>query len=182
MISDIPELKIVIEHISSMAMVGFIEGAPSNVAATITAHHPVLAYKDVFNEDGAILNPHYYCQPVAKAMIDREAIIRAMTSGNPKFFFGSDSAPHLIAEKEKTNPPPGIFSAPVALPLLCHIFERQDALKKLEPFVSQFGADFYGFPLNKGTLVLEKGPWRAWRAYKGIGIFLGQEYLNWSIA
>lgn len=178
-----PNLKVVAEHATTCTMIDYVERAPQNVAATLTVHHAILNYGDVCDSSGKIVNPDNYCKPIAKAVVDQVAIIKAMTSGNPKFFFGSDSAPHPMSAKEKVPPAAGIFTAPVALPLLCQLFEENDALSRLENFVSRFGALFYGLPLNDNEITLRRSPWTV-PEYLHLGlvhIFKGGEVLNWRI-
>jgi len=148
-----PKLKIVLEHLSTADAVGYVENLPDNVAATITAHHLVLTLDDVLGDK---LKTHHFCKPIAKHPRDREELRRAATSGNPKFFLGTDSAPHPINGKECAEGCAGVFTAPVAMEILAEEFEKADALQKLEAFTSEFGARFYGLPLNKEKLVLEK--------------------------
>ena len=153
--TDFPKLKIVLEHITTedaFRMVTMLD----NVAATITAHHLVLTLDDIV---GGMIQPHNFCKPIAKFPEDREALLRAATSGSPKFFFGSDSAPHVRDDKECSQGCAGVFSAPVALALLAQIFEERNALDKMENFVSRFGADFYGLPQNTQTIGLSKETW-----------------------
>lgn len=182
LVNDIPGLKIVVEHVSTRSMIEFVEQAPENVAATITIHHAILSSKDVLGKDGKIANPHHYCKPIAKAKTDRQATVEAMVSNNPKFFFGSDSAPHLIAKKECDNPAAGIFTAPIALPLLCEIFEAQKSLDKLEDFVSKFGARRYGLDLNEERITIRRDNWTVPDQYKGIKLFMGGKRLHWRVA
>jgi len=177
--SDFPRLKIVMEHITTENAVEFITSLPKNVGATITAHHLCLTIDDVV---GGLIQPHNFCKPIAKLPADRETLIAAATSGNPKFFFGSDSAPHLKEKKECSHGCAGCFTAPVALPLLAQIFEEHDALDKLEAFVSHFGADFYGLARNKETIELEKANWLVPPHCNGIVPFMADRYLNWKIA
>jgi len=176
-----PKLKIVVEHATTHEIIEFVKGAPQNVGATLTVHHAVLNYCDVCDSEGKICSPDNYCKPIAKSEEDRIAIIRAMTSGNQKFFFGSDSAPHPMSAKEKTPPAAGIFTAPVALPLLCEIFEKNSALSRLEDFVSRFGAEFYGLPLNEGEITLRRNPWTVPDYLGLVHIFRGGQVLNWRI-
>lgn len=181
-VSSITGLKIVVEHASTRRMIEFVKKAPSNVAATLTVHHALVNYCDVFDcGNGKIKNPFLYCKPVAKTENDRWAVIKAMTSGNPKFFFGSDSAPHPIDKKKGDNPPAGIFSAPVALPLLCEIFENEKKLDRLENFVSKFGAKFYDLPLNTGRIKIKREEWRVPDKNNGIKIFKGGEKIQWQV-
>lgn len=154
-----PKLKIVLEHVSTEVGVRTVkELLPETVAATITAHHLLLTLDDVVG-DG--LQPHHFCKPLPKRPEDRAALIEAATGGSPKFFFGSDSAPHVKGAKERADGCAGVFSAPVALPTLAEVFEGRDALHRLEAFVSMHGADFYGLPRNAGTITLRKEPWTA---------------------
>jgi dihydroorotase len=176
-----PKLKIVAEHASTSELIEFVANAPKNVAATLTAHHAILTYGDVCDEIGKIINPYHYCKPIAKKPSDRNAIVRAMLSGNPKFFFGSDSAPHPASAKTKFPPAAGIFSAPVALPILCELFDKNNALPKLENFVSRFGAEFYGLPLNSGELVLKRKEWIVPENLGDVRIFKGGHKLSWIV-
>ncbi|MBU0596893.1 dihydroorotase [Patescibacteria group bacterium] len=162
-----PGLKIVLEHITTKNAVQLVQqDTTGNLAATITLHHLFLTLDDVI---GGSLMPHNFCKPLAKRPEDRDALISAVISGNPKFFFGSDSAPHFQHTKESACGCAGVFSAPVALPLLTSFFDEQDALEKLEPFVSQFGAQFYGLPLNRGTVTIERGSWTVPLLYSDSG-------------
>lgn len=181
LVSKASGLKIVVEHASTRKIIEFVKKAPWNVAATLTTHHALVNYGDVFDSQGRILNPFLYCKPVAKTADDQEAVIEVMTSDNPKFFFGSDSAPHLIWKKNSDEPPAGIFTAPVVLSLLCKIFEREKKLERLENFVSRFGAEFYGLPLNKGKITLERGEWLVPEEFEGVKIFKGEEILQWQV-
>ena len=152
---DFPGLKVVLEHITTEDSVRFVEAARSNLAATITAHHLRIDRNAMF-EGG--LRPHAYCLPVAKRRRHREALRKAAASGNPKFFLGTDSAPHRKHEKESACGCAGIFSAPTALESYAQTFEEEDALDRLEGFASVFGPRFYGLPLNEGTVTLRRVP------------------------
>lgn len=152
---DFPDLKIVFEHITTRLSVEIVKEL-KNVAATITAHHLVLTLDDVV---GNLLSPHNFCKPIPKFPKDRNALFEAATSGNPSFFFGSDSAPHWKEKKECSGGCAGIFSAPVAIPLLAEVFDKKGRLDKLENFVSTFGAVFYNLPLNKEKITLIKKDW-----------------------
>ena len=157
-----PKLRIVLEHLSTAAAVRCVEDAPETVAATITAHHLLLTLDDVV---GALLEPHHFCKPIPKGPDDRKALIEAATGGNPKFFFGSDSAPHPKGAKERAAGCAGVFSAPTALPTLAEVFESRGALDRLEAFTSKYGAAFYGLPDwpygmgERGTITLRKESW-----------------------
>lgn len=190
LLKNVPGLKVVVEHVSTRKMIEVVKSQPSdvNIFATITAHHPILTIDDVMR-CGEIHSPHHFCLPIAKTEDDRQAVEEEMVSGNPRFFYGSDTAPHYAHKKkfgmnppENRNPPAGIFSAPVEAPLLAKIFERNNALDRLEPFTSVFGAMAYDLPLNSGTLTLKKKKWRVPYNYGGINIFRGGEVLNWQVA
>ncbi len=150
-----PGLKVVLEHITTEDSVGFVEAAGSNLAATITAHHLRVDRSAMF-EGG--LRPHAYCLPVAKRRRHKEALRKAATSGHPRFFLGTDSAPHQKHEKESACGCAGIFSAPTALESYAQTFAEEGALGRLEAFASEFGPRFYGLPLNKGTVTLRREP------------------------
>lgn len=172
LVQEFPKLKIVLEHVSTTKAVQLVSRLGPNVGATITAHHLVLTENDVCG------NPYNFCKPVAKTPENQRVLVEAAISGNPKFFFGSDSAPHLQVHKEQfygvdengndCKPAAGIFSAPVALGILAEVFEKQGALDKLQGFVSEFGPRFYGLqlPLNKIRLIRE--PWSVPLHYAGI--------------
>jgi dihydroorotase len=146
-----PALKVVLEHITTRQAAEFVASAPANVAATITAHH-LLYNRNAMFQGG--IRPHYYCLPVLKRETHREALIAAATSGNPKYFLGTDSAPHATAAKETACGCAGIYTAHAAIELYAEAFESADALDKLEGFASRFGADFYGLPRNGDTITL----------------------------
>jgi dihydroorotase len=151
-----PNLKIVIEHVSDEDAVEFVLNGGPNLAATITVHHLLFTLDDVI---GDCLRPHHFCKPVPKHPRDREAIRRAAVSGNPKFFLGTDSAPHPVMAKESATGCAGVYSAPTAIPLLTELFDELGALDKLEPFCSRHGAAFYGLPVNKGTIRMVRSSW-----------------------
>lgn len=151
-----PELKIVLEHITTQDAVEFVEAASDTLAATITAHH-LLLNRNAMLVGG--IHPHHYCLPVLKREQHRQALIKAATSGNPKFFLGTDSAPHDITTKENTCGCAGIYTAHAALELYTEVFEAADALDQLEGFASFYGADFYGLPRNKESVSLVKRSW-----------------------
>ena len=151
----VPALKVVLEHISSRTGVDYVKDAGDHLAATITAHHLVIDRNDLLV--GGI-RPHNYCLPIVKRADDRHALVAAATSGHPRFFFGSDSAPHTDPKKLGPCGAAGCFTAPIALPLLATLFEAEGALPKLEGFLSEHGARYYGLPLNDGTVTLERTP------------------------
>ena len=150
---DFPALKVVFEHITTTEAVDFVTAAGPNVTATITCHHLTINRNAMF---AGGLRPHAYCLPVAKREQHRLALRRAATSGNPKFFLGTDTAPHLVEAKESGCGCAGIFNAPHALESYATVFEDEGALDKLEGFASEFGPRFYGLPLNEGQVMLER--------------------------
>jgi dihydroorotase len=156
LVDRVSGLKVVFEHITTADAVAWVLQAPSRVAATITPHHLLLDRNAIF--DGG-LDPHHYCLPVLKRNIHREALVWAATSGNPRFFLGTDSAPHPQQAKECAHGCAGIFSAHAALELYAEVFEDADALDLLEGFASHHGADFYGRPRNEGEVVLVREEW-----------------------
>jgi dihydroorotase len=153
LVKDFPDLKIVFEHITTKAGVDFVLSAKENIAATITPQHILLNRNDLFKGG---LQPHNYCLPILKAEDDRQAVQDAATSGNAKFFLGTDSAPHERKNKETSCGCAGIFSAHIALELYAEAFEAVGKLDKLEAFASHYGADFYGLPRNKDKITLIK--------------------------
>ena len=150
------DLKVVLEHITTRDAVQYVEVTGPNVAATITPHHLLLNRNALFL--GGI-RPHHYCLPVLKREEHREALVAAATSGNPKFFLGTDSAPHSRATKEADCGCAGVYSAHAAIELYATAFEEAGALDKLEGFASHFGADFYGLPRNQDTITLLRKEW-----------------------
>ncbi len=157
LLAAFPALRVVLEHITTEAAVAFVETAGPNLGATITPHHLVINRNAMF--EGGI-RPHMYCLPVAKRERHRLALRRAATSGNPKFFLGTDSAPHVVGEKESDCGCAGIFNAPVALETYAAVFDEEGALEKLEAFAAEHGPRFYGLSLNTGSIVLERTPRR----------------------
>ena len=150
-------LKVVLEHITTREAAQYVEVTGPNVAATITAHHLLMNRNALFL--GGI-RPHHYCLPVLKREEHREALVEAATSGNPKFFLGTDSAPHPRADKEAGCGCAGIYTAHAALELYAIAFEEAGALDRLEGFASVHGAQFYGLPLNEDTVTLTRTEWR----------------------
>lgn len=157
-VRDFPALRIVFEHISTQQAVAFVDAASDNIGATITAHHMLYNRNDMLV--GGI-KPHYYCLPVLKRGSHQQALINAATSGNSKFFLGTDSAPHLRGDKESHCGCAGCYTAHAALELYAEIFDRAGALAQLEAFSSFHGADFYGLPRNRGRITLQRQPWTA---------------------
>lgn len=153
LLAAFPELKVVLEHITTTDAVEFVESSGPNLAATITAHHLQIDRNDLFRGG---LRPHAYCLPVAKRRLHKEALRRAATSGNPKFFLGTDTAPHHKADKEADCGCAGIFSAPVALESYAQVFDEEGALDRFEAFASEFGPAFYDLPLNTSRVLLRR--------------------------
>ena len=151
-----PALRVVVEHASTREAVEFVSAAGARVAATITAHH-LLYNRGALFAGG--FRPHHYCLPVLKREEHRAALLSAAASGNPKFFLGTDSAPHARVTKEALCGHAGIYSAPAAIGLYAEAFEQAGALDKLEGFASFHGPAFYGLPRNAGAIVLRKEPW-----------------------
>lgn len=179
---DFPELKIVFEHITTQEAAQYVAEAGAHTAATITAHHLLYNRNAIFQ--GGI-RPHYYCLPVLKREAHRQALLRAATSGSPKFFLGTDSAPHAVHLKEHACGCAGCYTAHAALELYAQAFEAAQALDKLEGFASFFGADFYGLPRNRARITLKKQAWTVPAtlpfgdaALKPLG---GGEVLNWRL-
>ncbi|MCW3149990.1 dihydroorotase [Stutzerimonas stutzeri] len=151
-----PQLKVVFEHITTRDAVQFVEAAGSNVGATITAHH--LLYNRNHMLVGGI-RPHFFCLPILKRNVHQDALLDAATSGNPKFFLGTDSAPHAQHAKESACGCAGCYTAHAAIELYAEAFEQRNALNKLEAFASHFGADFYGLPRNTEQITLVRDAW-----------------------
>jgi len=178
-----PLLKIVFEHITTRDAVDFVLDADARIGATITPHHLLLNRNAMF--EGGI-RPHHYCLPVLKREKHRQALLSAATSGNPKFFLGTDSAPHAQGSKESACGCAGIFSAHAALEVYATVFEQQNALDKLEAFASFHGPDFYGLQRNSTCIRLEKKTWRVPDWYplanqRVVPLLAGAE-LTWKIA
>lgn len=153
LVKDFPNLKIVLEHITTINSVEFVESSSDNVAATITPHHLTINRNAMF--DGGI-KPHYYCLPLAKREVHRLALRKAATSGSHKFFLGTDSAPHSVSSKESSCGCAGIFNAPCAMETYVQVFEEEGRLEALEIFSSINGAKFYGLPLNIKSITLRR--------------------------
>jgi dihydroorotase len=155
-VRDFPRLRVVLEHVTTREGVEFVLAAPANVAATITPQHLLYSRNALF-EGG--LRPHLYCLPVLKRETHRQALVAAATSGNPKFFLGTDSAPHARTAKEDACGCAGCYSAPLAVPLYAEAFEDAGALDRLEGFASIHGAAFYRLPPNADTIELVREAW-----------------------
>mmetsp|Transcript_6037 Transcript_6037/g.9289 ORF Transcript_6037/g.9289 Transcript_6037/m.9289 type:complete len:351 (-) Transcript_6037:238-1290(-) len=155
-VKDFPKLKVIMEHISTKEAVEYVLEASDNVRASITCHH-LLYNRNAMLVGG--IKPHLYCLPILKREIHREALIKAATSGNKKFFLGTDSAPHPIGAKQSACGCAGVYTAHAAVELYAEAFDSMDALDKLEDFSSSYGADHYGLPRNTQTITLEKKSW-----------------------
>jgi len=153
---DFPELKIVFEHITTRDAADYVAQSDAHTAATITAHHLLFNRNAIFT--GGV-RPHYYCLPVLKRETHRQALVQAATSGSPKFFLGTDSAPHPAHLKEHATGCAGCYTAHAAMPMYAEAFDNAGALDKLEGFASFHGADFYGLPRNSGKLTLRREAW-----------------------
>ncbi|EOG7617663.1 dihydroorotase [Vibrio cholerae] len=155
-VADFPQLKIVLEHITTAEAVNFVRQANENVAATITAHHLL------FNRNHMLvggIRPHFYCLPILKRATHQHALVAAATSGSKKFFLGTDSAPHAKGRKEAACGCAGSYTAHAALELYAEVFEKEGKLENLEAFASFNGPDFYGLPRNQETVTLTKQAW-----------------------
>jgi dihydroorotase len=155
-VRDFPELRIVLEHITTREAADFVREASARVAATITPQHLLYSRNALF---AGGLRPHLYCLPILKREAHRKALVAAATSGDPKFFLGTDSAPHATHAKENACGCAGCYSAPVAMPLYAEAFEDAGALERLEGFASVHGAAFYGLPRNGDTITLVRDAW-----------------------
>ncbi|MFZ1852345.1 MAG: dihydroorotase [Nitrosomonas sp.] len=156
LVRHFPGLRIVFEHVTTRDAIEFVQQSSSQIGATITAHHLLLNRNALFQ--GGI-RPHHYCLPVLKRETHRQALIEAATSGNPKFFLGTDSAPHALTTKEHACGCAGIFTAHAAMECYATAFEQAQALNKLEGFASFFGADFYRLPRNTDKITLQRQTW-----------------------
>ncbi len=175
---EFPQLKIVFEHLSSAEGIAAVENGPENLVGTITVQHLLLTLDDII---GGSLNPHSFCKPVLKRPEDRDAIERVVLKGNRKFFFGSDSAPHKITNKENSCGSAGCYTSPVALPLLVDFFDKQDKIELLEGFVSHYGADFYGLEYNREKITLVKESWKVPDEYSGVKSLYAGKTIDWKI-
>ena len=183
LVERFPRLRVVLEHITTQRAVEFVSGARQGVAATITPQH-LLHNRNAIFAGG--IRPHYYCLPILKRERDRQALIGAATGGSPKFFLGTDSAPHERRTKENDCGCAGMFTAHAAVELYAEAFESAGRLDRLEGFASHFGADFYGLPRHEDTITLVKEPWVPPPAYDfGDGTLVpyrGGEAIAWRLA
>ncbi|OWV10953.1 dihydroorotase [Fibrobacter sp. UWB5] len=173
-----PKLKIVFEHLSSAKSVEAVKRLPANVAATFTVHHLMMTLDDIV---GDALRPHHFCKPLPKRPEDRAAIREAAFSGNPKFFLGTDSAPHQLGKKECPCGAAGVYSAPVAIPLLVQEFERAGHLDKLPNFIASYGADFYGLPRTTKQIEVVHEKWTVPAIVNGVVPLAAGQELDWKL-
>jgi dihydroorotase len=177
-----PELRVVLEHITTEEAVGYVMSGDPNLAATITAHHLVINRNAIF---AGGIRPHLYCLPIAKREHHRRALRRAATSGNSKFFLGTDSAPHAAPTKEAACGCAGIFTSPCALEIYAEIFEDEAALDKLEAFASLNGPQFYRLPVNEIRVTLRREPFlvpeHVGKGGSTVAVFRGGETLRWRL-
>jgi dihydroorotase len=157
LLKDLPELRVAFEHITTKDAAEFVTAAPDNIAATLTPQH-LLYNRNAMLVGG--IRPHFYCLPILKRETHREALVKAATSGNPKFFLGTDSAPHAQHTKENACGCAGCYSAHTAIELYAEAFDMVGALDKLEGFASFHGADYYRLPRNTGTITLRREDWQ----------------------
>jgi dihydroorotase len=179
LLDDLPELKLVFEHVTTAEAVQFVESCGVNIAATITPQH-LHINRNAMLVGG--IRPHAYCLPVAKREKHRQALRKAATSGSPKFFLGTDSAPHAREAKESACGCAGIFNAPFALESYVTVFEAEDALDRFAGFASEHGPRFYGLPLNEGTVTLVREPCEVPGEIAGVVPFHAGETLEWRLA
>ena len=176
--ADFPDLKIVFEHVTTAEAVDFVKHSGPHIAATVTPHHLVINRNALF---AGGLRPHAYCLPVAKREKHRLAVRRAATSGSPKFFLGTDSAPHARGAKESACGCAGIFNAAFAMESYAAVFEEENALDRFEAFASENGPRFYGLPLNEETVTLERGETVVPQDIAGVVPFQAGETLGWRL-
>ena len=179
LIADFPALKVVLEHVTTRHAAEFVANAPATLAATITPHHLHINRNALF---AGGLRPHAYCLPVAKREEHRLAVRRAAVSGSPKFFLGTDSAPHPRSAKESACGCAGIFNAPFALESYAAAFEEAGALDRLEGFASLHGAQFYGLRPNDGSVTLQRAPVEVPAEIEGLVPFHSGQTLGWRLA
>jgi dihydroorotase len=178
----LPELRIVLEHITTAEAVAYVGSGGLNLAATITAHHLVINRNAIF---AGGIRPHLYCLPIAKRETDRQALRRAATSGDPRFFLGTDSAPHAVAAKETACGCAGIFTAPCALEIYAEVFEEEAAIDRLEAFAALNGPKFYRLPVNEARVTLQRAtfsvPEQIGEGANTVIPFRGGETLRWRL-
>ena len=180
-----PGLKMILEHLTTATAVDFVRAKFPQVAGTITAHHLELTRTDML---GHGMRADLYCMPIAKTERDRRAIVAAAVSGEPCYFLGSDSAPHPLARKRAIPAAAGIFTAPTAIEIYADVFDRENALDKLEAFASLNGPRHYGMPPNEGTVTLERAPWTppgtlpVGGPEESVPVYRGGQPLRWRLA
>jgi dihydroorotase len=179
LLKQLPELRVVFEHVTTTEAVQFVGSAGDNLAATITPQH-LHINRNAMLVGG--IRPHAYCLPVAKRETHRQALRKAATSGSPKFFVGTDSAPHLRGAKESACGCAGIFNAPFALESYLTVFEAEDVLDRFEGFASVHGPNFYRLPLNESTVTLVREPAEVPQEIAGVVPFHAGEMLDWKLA
>jgi len=175
--SNFPDLTIVMEHITTKKSVALLDLYP-NLYATITVHHLLITLDDVA---GGLLQPHLFCKPIAKRPEDREALLEVALNAHPKVMFGSDSAPHPITAKESCGCAAGVFTAPIALQLLCDLFEKNGKLENLQKFVSDNAQKIYDYTPPKKRVVLQKTPFIVPKSYDNVVPMYAGEEIGWSI-
>lgn len=177
-----PDLRVVLEHVTTSEAVEFVRGGPDTLAATITAHHLLLSRNALFRGG---LRPHYYCLPILKRERHRRALVEAATQASSKFFLGTDSAPHPRSDKESACGCAGIYTAHAAIELYAQVFEAAGRLENLEAFASVNGAKFYGLPVNTSRITLDRRPWQVPEQLGGgrntIVPFAAGEELTWKL-
>lgn len=179
-----PRLRIVLEHLSTKESVDFVTSGPDRLGATITAHHLLFTLDDML---GSGLNSHLFCKPILKSARDRDALRDVAFSANQgfsksRFFFGSDSAPHNVAAKQRASAPGGVYSAPTAIPALVGLFESEGVLEALRPFIALNGATFYGLPSPQGSLRLRRTTWKVPSEIDGSVPMCAGTELAWRLA
>lgn len=182
-VHELPELKIVLEHITTSHGIDFVKSASDNIAGTLTPQHLLFNRNELFR--GGI-RPHHYCLPVLKRETHRAALASAATSGSSKFFLGTDSAPHVQSSKETACGCAGCYTAHAAMPMYARLFEQLESMHHLEQFASVAGANFYDLPLNDGTITLTKHSWQVPSYYQAndsshvVPLFADQQ-MDWSV-
>lgn len=175
--SNFPDLKIIMEHITTKAAVDMLDKYP-NLYATITVHHLLLTLDDVV---GGMMMPHHFCKPIAKRPEDKEALLKVALDAHPKVMFGSDSAPHPISKKEACGCAAGVFTAPIALQLLCEIFDKYSKLENLQAFVSDNAQNIYGICPEFKEIVLEEREFEVPAIYGNVVPLYGGKKIKWAI-
>jgi dihydroorotase len=179
LVARLPELKLVLEHVTTEEAVRFVEAGPPSLGATITAHHLVINRNAIF---AGGIRPHLYCLPIAKRERHRLALRRAATSGHPRFFLGTDSAPHPVKDKENACGCAGIFTAPAALEIYTQVFAEEGALDRLDGFASRNGPAFYGLPANEDRITLVAESWTVPARVGEVVPFLAGGEVKWRLA